>query len=121
MRINDLLVEDNTVDEINNDLMDIIITFKRKGKNRIPMHGEYGMLSLLKNAGFDVTTENLMKVLSGDKFSNIIKRSDTNEIEIKTAIPDTMVSKKEQKKSEDKVAKIAARASKKAVKSGDLK
>ena len=121
MRLRDLVFEDKVIDEINNDLMDILITFKRKGEKTIPMHGNDGLLSLLKKAGFDVTVENIMKTLSADKFTNIVKRSDTKEVTIKTAIPDTAVSKKEQKRSEDKVAKMAAKASKKALKAGDLK
>lgn len=121
MRINELLYEDNLVDEIMNDLMDIVVTFKQKGEKTIPMQGEDGLLSLLKNIGFDVTAENIMKALTDKKFVDIVKRSSPNEIDLKTSIPDTMASKKEVDKSKEKVAKIAAKASVKAVKSGELK
>lgn len=120
MRISELLFENETVDEIKNDLMDILITFKRKGEKKIPMTGKDGLVNLLKNVGFDVKPENIMKVLTQPEFNDIVKRSGVDDIDLKTDIPDTQVSKKELDKSKEKVAKVAAKASAKALKSGEL-
>ena len=37
MRIYEILKEDDTSDEIKNDLMDILMAFKEKGKNKIKL------------------------------------------------------------------------------------
>lgn len=120
MLIREILFEDETVDEIKNDLMDIIITFKQKGEKKIPMTGKDGLVELLRNVGFDVTPQNIMQVLTQPAFSSIVKRSSVSDVELKLDVPDTLTSKKEQEKSEEKVAKTAAKASVKAVKSGEL-
>ena len=85
------------------------------------MHGETGLITMLKNIGFDVTPDNLMHVLSTPKFQEVVKRSSLNDVELKTDVPDTLTSKKETEKSAEKVAKTATKASVKAVKSGELK
>ena len=123
MRLRDLLFEDDTADEINNDLMDIIMTYKQKNKSKIPMHDtdkEEGLLNILKKAGFDLSSEEAMNVLTKDRFNNIVKRAGQDEIEIKTSIPDSKPTKSQLDKSEEKIDKIAKKAAKKAVKSGEV-
>ena len=124
MRICDLLNEDITVDEIKNDLMDILMTYKQKGKNKIPMKktaSEEGVLTFLKNVGYDVHSHNVSEILSKPPFDKIVKRSGVDEIELKTDQSDSMPSKSQQEKSEEKIDRIAKKAAKKAVKSGETK
>ena len=61
-----------------------------------------------------------MKVLTRPEYQAVVKRTSPSEVELKTDIPDTLTSKKETEKSQEKVDKIAAKAAKKAVKSGEL-
>lgn len=124
MRIGDLLLENEILDEIKNDLMDILMTYKQKGKNKIPMHNtdtEDGLIELLKKAGFDVKVEDLSNMLTQKPFDSIVKRSGADEIELKTSIPDTLPTKSQKEKSEEKIDRIAKKAAKKAVKSGEMK
>jgi uncharacterized membrane protein YkoI len=121
MRLLDLLNEDSTVDEIKNELMDILLTYKSKNQKSIPMSGQDGLITMLKKVGYDIKTPQIMDTLSGNEFKNVVKRSSTGKVELKTTEPDTEVNKSELKKSQDKVAKIAAKASMKAVQSGELK
>lgn len=123
MRICDLLLENETIDEIKNDVMDILMAYKQKGKNKVPMHStddEDGLIKLLKKAGYDVKVEDLSKMLTQKPFDSFVKRSGANEIELKTSIPDTLPTKSQKEKSEDKIDRIAKKAAKKSVKSGEM-
>ena len=121
MRLSDLLLEDSTVDEIKNELMDILLTYKSKNQKDVPMSGADGLRTMLKKVGFDIPTQQMMDTLASPEFKDVVKRSSLDKVELQTSIPDTEVGRSELKKSQDKVAKVAAKASVKAVQSGELK
>lgn len=115
MRIRDLLLEDQTVDEITNDLMDIILTYKQKGFKEIPMNGSEGLIPYLKRIGHDTTVEDLMDLLAKNPFDTIVKRSGIETVDLKSSIPDTVASTSQLEKSKKKVAKTASKVAKKAL------
>jgi hypothetical protein len=124
MRICEILNEDSTADEIKNDLMDVLMAYKQKGINKIPMkktETEEGVLTFLRKIGYDITSHNVSEILSKPPFDSIVKRSGVDDIELKTDQPDSTPSKSQQEKSEEKIDRIAKKAAKKAVHSGEAK
>ena len=123
MRIYEILKEDDTSDEIKNDLMDILMAFKEKGKNKIPMKStdtEEGILTFLKRIGYDLDVKNVSDILTKPPFDSFVKRSGVDEIELKTDQSDSTPSKDQQEKSEDRIDKIAKKVAKKDVQSGEV-
>jgi hypothetical protein len=117
--IRELLQEGEITDDMNNNLMDFVITYHSKNKPWAPMSGEDGAVTYMRKLGHDVTADDLMKLLSGPMFADIVERSGPKNIKIKTGIPDTLSDKSAEKEAET-IAKTADKQAEKAVKSGEL-
>jgi hypothetical protein len=117
--ISELLRESQVTDEINNDLMDFIVTYRSKNKPWAPMTGPNGAVAYMKKLHHDVNANDLMQVLSQPPFTDVVERSGPKHIKIKTSIPDTL-SDKAAEKEQEQIAKTADKEADKAVKSGQL-
>jgi hypothetical protein len=118
--IRELLRENSdVVDDISNDLMDIIVTYRTKNVGEAPMQGADGVVSYLNRLGYTVDANDVMELLSKPPFDEVVERSDPEKIKLKTSIPEPKVGDDQMEKSREKIAKIAGKAATKAVKSGD--
>jgi hypothetical protein len=121
MLIREILQEDDVSDEITNDLMDILMAYKQKGKTFIPMKTsdtEEGILTFLKKIGYDLNTHTISDLLTKSPFDSIVKRAGTDKIELKSDEPETTAPQSELEKSEKHVDRVAKKRAKKDVKSG---
>lgn len=120
MLIREILYENSTVvDSIINDLIDYIITFKQKNKTEIPMVGPAGAVTYLNNLGHDVNVTGLISLLSDDRFSDLVQRSDHKVITLNND-SSSSTGRDQLAKSKETVEKTAAKVSNNAIKTGDL-
>lgn len=117
MRLMDILTEERLSQEIANDSMDWLAAYQLKGHDRAPMSGPNGLVSYLNGQGYhSVTVDLVMDLLSGDRFSGIVKRSTPKEIYLNSVQSSSEVPKNEMERSEEKVMRGAAKGAKKIVK-----
>ena len=119
MLIREILSESAVVAEINNDLMDFIMTYHNKNRPWVPMSGPNGAVAYMRALNHDVDANNLMDILTKPPFTDVVEKSGPEHIKIKTDIPDKLSDKSEEKE-HDKIEKTADKESEKAVKSGEL-
>ncbi len=118
MLIREIILESDVRNEVVDDLMDLIMTYQQDGMPSIPIGGPSGVIEYLKNLGHDPSVEMIMDLVSQDTFSDVVERSTPEKISIKQSIPGEMISAEEKNDSQKTVDKMAAKAAKKAVKSG---
>ena len=119
MLIKELLKESKVVDNINNDLMDFIVTYRRKNQPLAPMAGKNGAVEYMLKLGYDVDADDLMKLLSQPMFSDVVAQTGPQNIKIKTEIPDPLNDKTAEKE-QKQIANTADKVADAAVKSGEL-
>ena len=122
MLIREIISESMQPAEIANDLMDLIVSYRRKNRTVIPMNGDNGAIQYLRNLGYNADAAIILNVLDGEQFTgddSIIDRSDTNSITLRNTSPDSNLSADQQENSQDFVARVAGKAATDAVKSGD--
>jgi len=117
--IRELLREGEITDDVKNDLMDFIITYKNKNQPLAPMSGANGAVEYMRNLDHDMTVNDIMTLLSNEPFTDIVERSGPEQIKLKTIIPDH-VNADEKEKEEKKLVKTADNVADTTVKSGAL-
>jgi hypothetical protein len=117
--IQEILYESLVVDEIKNDLMDFLVTYRNKNRPWAPMSGPNGAVAYLRKMHHDVNASGLMNLLAEPPFTDIVERSGPDHIKLKTHVPDQM-SDKEKEKEAQKINQTAQTTADKAVKSGNL-
>lgn len=94
-------------------MLDLISVYRSKDAASIPMDE---VLSVLHNQGFDANVRWVMDMLQ-DKSG--VKRITKDSVELQQdSVPDTTASDAEEKQSEDRVSKMAAKAAKKSMSNG---
>lgn len=117
MRMLEILLEETVSGEIANSLMDWLTAYQTQGQVAAPMTGPSGAVSYLRKQGFRSTDPQLiMDMLSGPKFSSIVRRSTPRMIYLLGNDKSSSVSSSELDKSADKVMKGAAKGAEKIVK-----
>jgi len=117
--IRELLCESEITEDITNDLMDFIITYKSKNRPWAPMSGPNGAVTYMRNLKHDVNADDLMNLLSNPPFTDVVERSGPEHIKLKTTVPD-QISDKEEEKEQEKQTKTAEKYADKQIKSGAL-
>ena len=117
MLIRELLFEFSEPNEIIDDLMDMITGYLSQGLTSIPMIGHAGMVTYLQKGGHQVNASDVMKLLSGPEFKDVVTRSTPDSIELKTDSPPE-VGQSQLDKSKEKVTNDAEQQATKSVKAG---
>lgn len=116
MRIIELLAESDMKDEIVNDLMDVLMAYKRKKIIDIPAHGENGIMRYLHNLGYDITSSELMAVLAKPPFDNMVERTTPDSVVLKSDDPMSHINHQQKNNAKDHVEKAATKVATQAVK-----
>jgi hypothetical protein len=113
MRYSEISTLPSSPEEAENAMLDLISVYRSKDAASIPMDE---VLSVLHNQGFDANIRWVMDMLQ-DKSG--VKRITKDSVELQQDdVPDTTASDAEEKQSEDRVSKMAAKAAKKSMSNG---
>jgi hypothetical protein len=119
MLIKEILHEQKK-DDVVDDLMDLFVTCRQKGKDTILINGDGGVISYLRNRGHYIDTEGLMsmKIADNHLFSSIVSSVNSDSVELKQPDSTDSSDKSDHDISAEKVAKGAATGAKNIIKSG---
>lgn len=119
MLIKEIITESDIAVSRMNALMDLIAAYRNKGVDMIPMAGQHGAVTYLRRLGFPIDTAGVMQMVTGDAFADVVERSDSDRIVLKSDEAFAHVSPSEEEKSQKKVEKMATKVAKDAIKKGD--
>lgn len=119
MLIRELIVESEIREKIVNDLMDLLLLYRQSDQTKLKLVGPKGAISYLRRLGHTVDEDTMLTLLDDPIWDNIVERSDSEFIHLKSSEPEPTVSPDEMESNEEKVDSAAARMADKNVKSGE--
>lgn len=118
------IINNNLIDDMKSDIMDMLISYRRKNLDKISLHE---LITYLENLGYvGLDSAGILNLLNSGSFSKIVDHANVDNLYLvklnnnDSQIDSTSELEKKQEKNIDKIDKDATDIAKKSIKSGEL-